>query len=51
MALSEDIDAVVIASMENPQGEYDSLYHQLDSDKIYTTPLLHIVRKRNGGSS
>ncbi len=49
LALSENIDAVVIASMEFPQDEYDHLSEHFGHDQIYTVPLLHIARKSNGG--
>ncbi len=45
LALSENIDTVVIASMESPQDEYDHLCEHFGHDRIYTVPLLHIARK------
>lgn len=50
-ALSEGVDAVVIASMEDPQNEYQQLCVHVDYDRIFTAPLLHIARKTNGSGT
>lgn len=49
--LFENVDAVVIASMECPQDTYRYMCDHFDYDQIYTVPLLHISRKNNEGGT
>lgn len=50
MALSDNVDAIVIASTDNPQGAFEHLCEHFDDAKILSAPLLHILRKANGGN-
>ena len=48
-ALAENIDAVVITSMDAPQAAYDSLIQYIGSERVFAVPLLHISRTDAGG--
>lgn len=43
------VDAVVITSIDAPQGAYDLLREHLTDKRIIAAPLLHITRQNDGG--
>jgi len=46
-ALADNIDAVVIASSDNPQAAYDHLCEHISAEKVFSAPFLHISRTAN----
>jgi hypothetical protein len=47
-ALYENVDAIIIASRENPQATYDQLCDHFGSHQIFSVPLLHVTRNGKG---
>lgn len=41
-----DVDAVLIADMDDPQSRFDEYAPLLGSDRVLVMPLLHVVRQR-----
>lgn len=48
-ALLQDVDAVVITTMDTPQAAYDLLVQQIGAERVFAAPMLHISRKGAGG--
>lgn len=48
-ALVDGVDVVVVTGMSDPQGVYDSLVQQIDEERVFVAPLLHINRNGKGG--
>ena len=49
VALTDQIDAVVITTIDAPQEAYDRLVKHIGSERIFAAPMLHISRMGAGG--
>jgi len=47
-ALAQNIDAVIITSIDAPQAAYDHLVQHIGADRVFAVPMLHISRNSVG---
>lgn len=48
-ALAENVDAVVITTVDAPQAAFDHLVQHIGADRVFAAPMLHISRRGAGG--
>lgn len=48
-ALADNIDAVVITTVDAPQAAYDLLVQHIGAERVFAAPMLHISRGGAGG--
>jgi len=48
-ALLENVDAVVITTMDAPQAAYDHLSQHISAERVFAAPMLHISCKSSAG--